>query len=181
MVIQTLAFHAAKVRADPPPALLLEHPQNPAVCSTSALGEQCSSICAVPNILYWSKQLGLSWVSFDQCHLGQSAVKPTTLATNMPLHHWRDLRCDHGPHQRSKDRKSSDLSRYPPQMMMGVAMAFREMDVIQGKRPILGKALDVRDRPKPNTMLGFAHAHSEMGEGNHPWEGALHIRAGEAT
>eukprot|EP00438_Fugacium_kawagutii_P006577 Skav231730 [mRNA] locus=scaffold2515:329814:332360:+ [translate_table: standard] len=44
MVIQALAFDAAKRAKGPPPGLLLEHPEHPAVCSTSPHGKRCSSI-----------------------------------------------------------------------------------------------------------------------------------------
>lgn len=57
--------------------------------------------------------------SMDYCKLGQIAAKSDTRDTNT-LRRWAPLRCDHPPHDRPRDRKSSDLSRNPPPMMMGL-------------------------------------------------------------
>ena len=41
----------------------------------------------------------------------------------LPLDHWHDLYCNHGKHEVSEDLKSSDLSRYPAQLMQDLAAA----------------------------------------------------------
>lgn len=62
-------------------------------------------------------------ITFDQCQLGQLVPKSTTLSTDLDLHHWADMRCQHPEHPRLADIISSDLSRYPWKMMQGLAQA----------------------------------------------------------
>ena len=94
----------------------LEHPMDPMECSKSPSAARCSSIC-LRSILHHSL------IKFDECRLGQVVVKSTTLSTDLPLHHWHDLRCNHGSQFRGEKLNSSDLSRYPEQMMQGLAAA----------------------------------------------------------
>ena len=49
--------------------------------------------------------------------------KSTTLSTDLPLHHWQGLECNHGSHTKPKEMKSDDLSRHPPPLMKGLAEA----------------------------------------------------------
>ena len=67
--------------------------------------------------------MGLTLIHFDECELGQSAVKSTVLATDLPLHHWQGLHCTHEKHDRAPGMSSSDLSRYPAEMMQGLSTA----------------------------------------------------------
>ena len=67
--------------------------------------------------------MGLTLIHFDECELGQIAIKSTVLATDLPLHHWQGLSCSHEKHERAPEMKSSDLSRYPPEMMQGISRA----------------------------------------------------------
>jgi hypothetical protein len=62
-------------------------------------------------------------ITFDQCQLGQLVPKSTTLSTDLDLHHWADMRCQHPEQPRLADIISSDLSRYPWKMMQGLAQA----------------------------------------------------------
>ena len=50
-----------------------------------------------------------------QCRLGQLVKKATTLATDLPIQDWDQMRCTHQSHV------SSPLSRYPWDMMAGLA------------------------------------------------------------
>lgn len=47
----------------------------------------------------WSNQLHHTRVKFDQRRLGQLVQKVTTLSTDLPLHHWQELRRNHQKHQ----------------------------------------------------------------------------------
>ena len=62
-------------------------------------------------------------IHFDQCELGQCVAKSTVLATDLPLRHWTGMTCTHGSHQKPSGVTSSDLSRYPPMMMRGLAQS----------------------------------------------------------
>ena len=64
-----------------------------------------------------------SLIKFDECRLGQVVVKATALSTDLPLHHWHELRCNHKERPRREKLNSSDLSRYPEEMMQGLAVA----------------------------------------------------------
>ena len=60
-------------------------------------------------------------ISFDQCRLGQLVKKATTLATDLPIQDWDQMRCTHHSHVGTNE--SSTLSRYPWDMMAGLAQA----------------------------------------------------------
>ena len=60
-------------------------------------------------------------ISFDQCRLGQLVKKATTLATDLPIQDWDQMRCTHQSHVGTNE--SSTLSRYPWDMMAGLAKA----------------------------------------------------------
>ena len=60
-------------------------------------------------------------ISFDQCRLGQLVKKATTLATDLPIQDWDQMRCTHQSHVGTNE--SSTLSRYPSDMMAGLAKA----------------------------------------------------------
>ena len=49
-----------------------------------------------------------SLIKFDECRLGQVVVKSTT-STDLPLHHWHDLRCNHGAHPSSTPVTSAGI------------------------------------------------------------------------
>ena len=93
---------------------------------------RCSSIWVTRAYIQWANALHHSLIKFDECRLGQVVVK-----TDLPLHHWHDLRCNHGAHPRGEKLNSSDLSRYPEQMMQGLAAAIlrRAGPVLEVLRP----------------------------------------------
>ena len=101
-----------------------ERPMDPMECSKSPSAARCSSIWVTRAYIQWASALHHSLIKFDECRLGQVVVKSTTLSTDLPLHHWHDLRCNHG----LTPDNSSDLSRYPEQMMQGLAAAFAGRD-----------------------------------------------------
>ena len=105
------------------PWCFLEHPEDPDLCSSSPNAHKCSTIWKTRAVQSWIKAMGLTTIHFDECQLGQCVEKSTVLATDLPLHHWQGLKCTHGSHGRSKGMTSSDLSRYPPQMMQGLCTA----------------------------------------------------------
>ena len=111
MYLTSLAYKGLGQRTVPQVgSSFLEHPMDPMECSKSPSAARCSSI----------------WV-----------VKSTALSTDLPLHHWHDLRCNHGSHPRGEKLNSSDLSRYPEQMMQGLAAAIlcRAGPVLEALRP----------------------------------------------
>ena len=69
--------------------------------------------------------MGLTLIHFDECELGQIAIKSTVLATDL--------------HERAPEMNSSDLSRYPPEMMQGISRAI--LQHIAMDRPV-PEALD---------------------------------------
>ena len=69
----------------------LEHPMDPMECSNSLSAARCSSI--------WVTRVHSTPSSSS---MGQVVVKSTALSTDLPLHHWHDLRCNHGSHPREK-------------------------------------------------------------------------------
>ena len=60
---------------------------------------RCSTIWQTQAVQAWCKALG---IHFDECQLGR-------------------LRCNHEQHERLPAVTSSDLSRYPPEMMQGIS------------------------------------------------------------
>ena len=51
------------------------------------------------------------------------SAKSTTLSSDLDICCWDGLKCNHPDHVLPEDMKSSDLSRYPPPMMLGLAGA----------------------------------------------------------
>ena len=90
---------------------------------TSPNANRCSTIWQTQAVQAWCKALGLTLIHFDECELGQTALKSTVLATDLPLHHWQGLHCSHEKHERAPGMNSSDLSQYPPEMMQGTSRA----------------------------------------------------------
>ena len=150
LVILTLAHEGAKAHGASPPASFLEHPEDPAQCSNSPSAHRCSSIWAIEWLRNLLQALGLNLIHFDQCRLGQCTPKPTTLATNLDLRHWEQLRCNHPSHTKPMGTTSSDLSRYPWNMMQGLARAILESDASQGSKPPTPPA-NKTDRPTTQT------------------------------
>ena len=120
MVITALASRARKPSEF---HSFLEHPRDPIECSRAPADSRCSSIWATRVYREWAKEVNHHRIHFDQCRLGQVARKSTTFSTDLPLHHWQGLQCNHGEHTRSPTMTSSDLSRYPPTLMTGLAAA----------------------------------------------------------
>lgn len=113
---QLMIAHISKVRytGPGPPWCFLEHAEDPKQCSQSPNASRCSTIWQTQAVQAWCKALR---IHFDECQLGQCAAKSTVLATDLPLHHWQGLRWNHEQHERLPAVTSSDLSRYPPEMM----------------------------------------------------------------
>ena len=112
-----------KQHAKEPTASFLEHPQDPVECSDSPSAHRCSSLWATEVFQAWYHAVGHHLVKFDQCRLGQLVAKATTLSTDLDICCWDGLKCNHAGHVLPEDMKSSDLSRYPPAMMLGLAGA----------------------------------------------------------
>ena len=161
LVTMVLAHEVAKQHDLSRPATMLEHPEDPIQCSSSPSAAKCSSIWAISWLRNLLQALGLTLIHFDQCRLGQHTPKPTTVATNLPLFHWQNLRRNHAEHARLKGRSSADLSRYPCPMMQGLARALLESDFAQGQKP-WGSDPSPSDRP-------MTQAHSQrMGLQDNP-------------
>ena len=101
----------------------VEHPSDPSTSSMSPSAWRCSSIWNTQAYKLWAKHLKHRQVNFDECMLGQVSAKPTTISTGLELAHWRQMFCQHDRHQVDPGLKSSDLSRYPWDMMRGLAQA----------------------------------------------------------
>ena len=71
---------------------------------------------------FWLTEEGQLWMEENsQCRLGQLVKKATTLATDLPIQDWDQMRCTHQSHVGTSE--SSTLSRYPWDMMAGLAKA----------------------------------------------------------
>ena len=112
-----------KQHTQEPTASFLEHPQDPVECSDSPSAHRCSSLWATKVFQAWRHTVGHHLVKFDQCRLGQLVAKATTLSSDLDICCWDGLKCNHAGHVLLEDMKSSDLSRYPPAMMLGLAGA----------------------------------------------------------
>ena len=95
----------------------LEHPRDPVECSRAPAAKQCSSIWVTE--VYQQRAQGVNHkkIHLDQCRLGQVVQQSTTLSTDLPLHHWQGLECNHGGHTKPKEM----TSRYPPSLMAGLS------------------------------------------------------------
>ena len=74
----------------------------------------------------WYPTVGHTLVKFDQCRLGQ-LVERLHQFPQIWRFSWDGLRCNHAPHKLPEDMQSSDLSRYPPPMMQGLAGAISQV------------------------------------------------------
>ena len=109
-----------------PVASFLEHPRDPVECSSSPSASRCSSLWATKMFKAWYPTVGHILVKFDQCRLGQLVPKATCLSSDLAIQCWDGLSCNHPPHKLPEDMQSSDLSRYPPPMMQGLAGAISQ-------------------------------------------------------
>ena len=75
-----------------------------------------------------SKHGNLRWV------ITWSNLTSATISSDLDICCWDGLKCNHPTHVLPEDMKSSDLSRYPPPMMLGLAGA------ISKKLQDIGKA-----------------------------------------
>ena len=109
-----------------PVASFLEHPKDPIECSSSPSASRCSSLWVTKMFKAWYPTVGHTLVKFDQCRLGQLVPKATCLSSDLAIQCWDGLSCNHPPHKLPEDMQSSDLSRYPPPMMQGLAGAISQ-------------------------------------------------------
>ena len=122
---QLLLCHISKLRYKGPglPWCFLEHPEDRKLCSTSPNANRCSTIWQTQAVKAWCKAMGLTLIHFDECELGQIAIKSTVLATDL--------------HERAPEMNSSDLSRYPPEMMQGISRAILQHIAMDRPQPPL--------------------------------------------
>ena len=91
------------------------------VSSSLPKAKECSSFWITEEGQLWMEENSLTAISFDQCRLGQLVKKATTLATDLPIQDWDQMRCTHHSHVGTNE--SSTLSRYAWDMMAGLAKA----------------------------------------------------------
>jgi len=155
----------------PMPAIKLEHPADPAWASSLPAGKNCCSIWDTKLVSAWISELKLQLIHFDQCNLGQVVPKTTTLATNLPLCHWKDWFCS-GLHEHGKVLNTSDLSRYPPNMMKGIAEAVRIHSAFWESTGTSGPD-DPRNNDRPSAVTGATPSD--------PWHHKLLVDLGTST
>ena len=119
--ITSLASASRAAVSLPGPRSFLEHPEDPVVSSSLPKAKECSSFWITEEGQLWMEENSLTAISFDQCRLGQLVKKATTLATDLPIQDWDQMRCTHQSHVGTNE--SSTLSRYPWDMMAGLAKA----------------------------------------------------------
>ena len=71
--------------------------------------KECSSFWITEEGQLWMEENSLTAISFDQCRLGQLVKKATTLATDLPIQDWDQMRRTHQSHVGTNE--SSTLSR----------------------------------------------------------------------
>ena len=76
----------------PGPRSFLEHPEDPVVSSSLPKAKECSSFWITEEGQLWMEENSLTAISFDQCRLGQLVKKATTLATDLPIQDWDQMR-----------------------------------------------------------------------------------------
>ena len=86
----------------------------------------------------WMEENSLTAISFDQCRLGQLVKKATTLATDLPIQDWDQMRCTHQSHVGTNE--SSTLSRSFSVLVCGAGWTMSCSWVLLQRRP-LGPAL----------------------------------------
>ena len=121
MYITSLARASRAAVSLPGVRSFLKHPEDPVVSSSLPKAKECSSFWVTEEGQLWMEENSLTAISFDQCRLGQLVKKATTLATDLPIQDWDQMRCTHQSHVGTNE--SSALSRYPWDMMAGLAKA----------------------------------------------------------
>ena len=187
MYLVSLATQGARDHGRPPPASFLEHPMDPAECSSSPQAHRCSTLWITRAFRTWKTDVGHKLVTFDQCTLGQEVAKSTCLSTNLQLECWHEQWCWHAGH--SSKKSSNELSRYPPAMMTGIAQAIVDF-LLQGKgnRPVvpLPGTEPSEVRAQLGAPLGGVHAHhvggpggapGPEGSGTHPSQGPIPLES----
>ena len=129
------------------------------VSSSLPKAKECSSFWITEEGQLWMEENSLTAISFDQCRLGQLVKKATTIATDLPIQHWDQMRCTHQSHVGTNE--SSTLSRYPWDMMAGLAKAIAVSLAAPGhiripsqfpenpKEPPKGRGSDPLEGPSP--------------------------------
>ena len=111
MYLTLLAYQGLGQRTVPQVgSSFLEHPMDPMECRKSPSAARCSTIWVTRAYIQWANALHHSLIKFDECCLGQVVVKSTTLSRDLPLHHWHDLRCNHGAHPRKEKLNSTPVT-----------------------------------------------------------------------
>ena len=138
-----------------PVASFLEHPRDPIECSSSPSASRCSSLWVTKMFKAWYPTVGHTLVKFDQCRLGQLVPKATCLSSDLAIQCWDGLSCNHPPHKLPEDMQSSDLSRYPPPMMQGLAGAISQALSDIGQEASKPVADWTHQHPSANDELPF--------------------------
>ena len=176
MVITHLASLGRRYRGLPDPWNFLEHPVDPKHNSRAPSAWRCSSIWATRALRTWHHLMGNTFLTFDQCRLGQVVKKTTTLTTNLHLRHWEGMVCNHSPeaHKQSESLSSSDLSRYPWAMRQPPSMNTMR----SSQQPCSAAASGADHGPgapkKPRLGLSPAERSSHSPGGTSPPEGTGH-------
>ena len=148
-----------------PVASFLEHPRDPIECSSSPSASRCSSLWATKMFKAWYPTVGHTLVKFDQCRLGQLVPKATCLSSDLAIQCWDGLSCNHPPHKLPEDMQSSDLSRYPPPMMQGLAGAISQALSDIGQEVSKPTANWTHQHPSANDELPFRQQVRHMDHG----------------
>ena len=73
--------------------------------------KECSSFWITEEGQLWMEENSLTAISFDQCRLGQLVKKATTLATDLPIQDWDQMRCTHQSHVGTNESSTLSLLR----------------------------------------------------------------------
>ena len=122
MYITSLARASRSAVSLPGPKSFLEHPEDPVVSSSLPKAKECSSFWITEEGQLWMEENSLAAISFDQCRLGQLVKKATTLATDLPLEDWVQMRCTHLLQPFWSWKKACTTSGRPPKLVRALAI-----------------------------------------------------------
>ena len=80
------------------------------VSSSLPKAKECSSFWITEEGQLWMEENSLTAISFDQCRLSQLVKKATTLATDLPIQDWDQMRCTHQSHVGTNERRGTSGS-----------------------------------------------------------------------
>ena len=123
----------------------LEQPEDPAKCAQHIPGAHTNpSLFVTTFFKEWLIEMGLKFMSFDECTLGQLVAKSTSEAADMD-YDWDGQRCTHF-HPKT-NIECGELARYPPEMMRQKALTFAKRSAEAFQTPMPARPKEAGSSP----------------------------------